>query len=254
MANDLGYAALANRSYKDPTTVGWAQQLQDNITAIMALTLNYREGLSISLDAADSLTVETGSIVINGKMRRNVTTSTITWASTGGNTIAETSSTGYYIWAYASGATSTFEVAINQTASNMTGNANARMIGWFWNNTANTIESLWFLDSNGKKYFETAWINFIKNTSYGFTHNLNTALFTQNMFYRSGTTTSGLVSMTLVDINIGGTVDPTVGCQMELITTSTFSVRTGDNGPCYVAVAGSQTFCTSGYVIVKANT
>ena len=139
MANDLGYAALANRSYKDPTTVGWAQQLQDNITAISMLLTDYDHDLELYVNTAGWPVVTTGSIMIAGKMRRNTVELTATWAMTGGNTIAETSSTGYYIWAYASGTTSTFEIAFNQTAASMTGNANSVLIGWIWNDQAQNI-------------------------------------------------------------------------------------------------------------------
>jgi len=143
MANDLGYAALANRAYKDPTTVGWAQQLQDNITALVALLSDYRKGCRISYVDANTISIDTGAMVVAGKLRRNTATATVTWSDTGGNTIAETSSTSYCIWAVASGASSTMTFAINQTAASMTGNANSRFIGQWYNGTGNAIEQLW---------------------------------------------------------------------------------------------------------------
>jgi len=178
MANDLGYAALANRAYKDPTTVGWAQQLQDNITALVAVLTDFKSGLKLSIASVSTVQIETGCIMINGKLRKNTSTATVAWSDTGGNTIAETSSTGYYIWAVASGSTSTFTLAINQTAASMTGNANARMIGWFWNNTANNIEGVWTINQDGGKKFESDTGAFVNNTSYFFNHNLGTDKYT----------------------------------------------------------------------------
>ena len=163
MANDLGYAALANRAYKDPTTVGWAQQLQDNATAIVMLLSEYRKGCRLSYVDSNTIQVDTGSIMIAGKMRKNTTTATVNWASTGGNGIAETSATSYCLWAYASGPTSTFEVAINQTSASMTGCANARMIGKLYNGTGNAIEQVW--DGEVGKVFGV-WQTLSRSTVY----------------------------------------------------------------------------------------
>lgn len=175
MANDLGFSTASNSQYKDAWTVGRTQQIYDNISALTVLLSDYKQGVNINYNAVASVTVDTGSIMIAGKLRRNTTTATVGWANTGGNDIVETSSTGYYIWAVASGSTSTFEYAINQTSANMTGNANSRLIGWFWNDTANNIEGVWYKDKDQKKYYTSKWLaNMTAATNYVFNHNLGT--------------------------------------------------------------------------------
>jgi hypothetical protein len=131
---------------------------------------------------------------------------------TAGNTIAETSSTGYYIWAIASGSTSTFECGINQTASNMTGNANSRMIGWFWNGTANTIEGVWWKDANNNRHFRTPWYSTTTGNTYVFHHGLESMEF---------------ISRTWVAPNVSGTGASEVG--VHETTTSTKSELMLDN-------------------------
>ena len=205
MANDLGYTTLATVIYKDPVTVSRAQGLQDNITALASLLTNFKQGVTISYVNSNTLQVETGCIMINNKLRRNTTTSTVNWASTGGNGIAETSSTGYYIWAYASGTTSTFELAINQTSVSMTGNANARLIGWFWNDTGNNIEGCWWKDENERKHYKSRWLPVAALSAYTINHNLNTFDLTTILY--SNTTTgspSDGTGMSIEDWGLAG--------------------------------------------------
>jgi len=173
MANDLGYVTGVNAVYKDPVTVSKIQQIWDNFSAITLLLSSYKEGVSLNLASVATIEAETGALMINGKLRRNTATGTIGWGNTAGNTIVETSSTGYYIWAFASGTTSTFEYGINQTSANMTGNANARLIGWFWNDTGQTIEGVWYLDQAGNKHY-IGYAHILNTTLQVLHHNLNT--------------------------------------------------------------------------------
>ena len=223
MSNDLGYTPPSARVYKDAVTVSMIQGIDDNVTALANLLFNYKQGVIISYVDSNTLKVDTGSIVINNKLRRNTSGLTINWASTGGNAIAETSSTGYYIWAIASGVTSTFECAINQTAASMTGNANARLIGWFWNNTGNNIEGLWYKDQNEKKYYETPFMAVIVGSLYTFNHNLGTQKFTTNIFLSSVT---GGGNTDIFDIGAGQYDEGLgVGFQIENVLTATVGIR-----------------------------
>ena len=223
MSNDLGYAGLGSVTYKQPVTVSWAQQAQDNITALTTLFSNYKQGVKLSPKDAATILVSTGSIMINNKLRQNTSNIAVTWSMTGGNTIAETSSTGYYIWAIASGSTSTFECGINQTATNMTGNANARLLGWFWNNTANAVEGCWTLNQDKEKKYESSWFNVNSASAYTLNHNMETwdlqpcTLFSWNA---SGTSPSHVVMQIYENER---------GCEVHFVTTNTVKITVGQD-------------------------
>ena len=249
MAENLGYAALANRQYKDPTTVGWAQQLQDNLTALVALLNGYKQNIIARYTDDSTVSIETGSIMIAGKLRQNITTSTVTWANTGGNTIAETSSTGYYIWAYASGPTSTFEVAINQTAASMTGNANARIIGWFWNDTGNTIEGVMYFDENNRKKYESKILYITAAGNYFvFNHILYTKRINLNMlFSQSADMTGSMMCTNYLNVSQGFTIGG--------ISDTKFDIRVENTNAFQVTLTGGagDLDVNSGYVKIFIN-
>jgi hypothetical protein len=140
MANDMGYAGYGTANYKDPITVSLIQQINDNVTAIANLLNAYRTEANVAYSSAGGVIVSTGSVMINGKLRRNTDNESVTWASTGGNGVVEAASTGVYVWAVASGSTSTFNTTINFTSTTHTGNANARLIGYFYNGADSNID------------------------------------------------------------------------------------------------------------------
>jgi len=162
MSNDMGYAALTPVAYKDPVTVGWGQQVLDNITAVANLLMDYQKGCRLSYVSTGTIEVGTGCLMINGHPRRNTTTSTVTFGLSGGAGYTEASSTSYYVWAFASGSTSIFQIGLNQTASNHTGQANARLLGKLYNGTGCAIEQLY--DYQYGVVFGN-WVN--KTTDYG---------------------------------------------------------------------------------------
>jgi hypothetical protein len=246
MANDLGYVAPANAAYKDPVTVNMVQGIYDNVTAI-AMLINDYSNIKMRIVDGNNIEVTSGSIMINGKLRKNTQTATVTWSNTGGNGIAETSSTGFYIWAVASGASSTFEVAINNTSASMTGNANSRLIGWFWNDTGNTIEALWYLDKDYHKWYETTWYQVQPAGWHIFHHNLNSKLNSTSIWLSSGSDPTG--------IHTRFWVNDSKGVNISNMTDTTFELRAQDGGLSeLITTGGGQVVMTSGYVKVLMTT
>jgi hypothetical protein len=155
-----------------------------------------KNGVNAHYLTTSTTTIDTGSIMINNKLRKNTANITLTWAMTGGNGITETSSTGYYIWAVASGSTSTFECAINQTSTNMTGNANSRLIGWFWNDTANSIEGVWYKDASERKIYESSPIPLVTMTGITINHGMGTKMLNFCGIVSTGLDSSAGINMT----------------------------------------------------------
>jgi hypothetical protein len=247
MSNDLGYVAPANAAYKDPVTVNMVQGIYDNVTAIAMFLADYKSNVKISYVDANNVSVDTGSIMINGKLRRNTTTATVTWSNTGGNGIAETSSTGYYIWAVASGASSTFELAINNTSASMTGNANSRLIGWFWNDTGNSIEGVWYYDENKRKKYESKIFQINKTNYFVFNHNLGQKRFTSTMLYSAASDMTGA-------FNASSWWNSTQGFIMGGISDTQFDIRVEDAAAIEViATGGGEVNSQSGYVKIFLN-
>ena len=247
MANDLGYAAPANAQYKDPTTVNLIQGIHDNITALANLLVLYKQDVKVNVASDSSLTVSTGSIVINKKLRKNTANITLGWSMTGGNTIAETSSTGYYIWAYASGASSTFECAINNTSASMTGNANSRLIGWFWNDTGNNVEGAWYFDNHNTKTYESKWLNVSKATSYVCYHNLNTKSLGINAIYSLASDGTSCWA----DFSDGG---GDAGLTIAHVNDTQYHILTHTDALGSVATGGGDLKYTSGYAKITMKT
>jgi hypothetical protein len=246
MSNDLGYVAPANAAYKDPVTVNMVQGIYDNVTAIAMLLSNY-SNIKMRIVDGNNIEVSTGSIMINGKLRKNTQTATVTWSNTGGNGITETSSTGYYIWAYASGASSTFELAINNTSASMTGNANSRLVGWMWNDTGNTIEALWYADKDNRRWYETTWYNAQQGGWYTFHHNLNSKLTDSSIWISEGSDPTG--------IHTRFWVNDSKGVNISNMTDTTFELRAQDAGLSeIITTGGGQSVIVSGYVKVLMTT
>lgn len=247
MSNNLGYAAPANAAYKDPVTVNMVQGIYDNVTAIANFLNNYKSNIRLSLTDGNNIEAETGSIMINGKLRQNTTTATITWSNTGGNGIAETSSTGYYIWAVASGASSTFEYAINQTSTNMTGNADSRLVGWFWNNSGNTIEGLWYLDQDKRKRYESTIVNISVGLYYLFTHNIGHKRISSSVLYSTAADLTGAIFAHTH-------WNSTQGFMVGGITDTQYDIRVEDSDAFeWVNTGGTETNSNSGYVKIFIN-
>lgn len=127
--------------------------VQDNNTALDRLLANYRQGQVLTYASASTLTVTAGEITCSNsggtvrKMRKNPSSTTVTWADI--DTGSEASSTTYYVYASCDAVADTATYKISLSATTPTGLTSYKRIGSFYNDGSSDIT----LITNDNNYY-----------------------------------------------------------------------------------------------------
>lgn len=103
----------------------------------------YREGSKVSYATAATLSVAAGEVACANsagtllKMRRNTSSTTVTWSNI--DTGSEAASTTYYVYAVADADATTFTIVISKSATAPTGVTYYKKLGSFYNNSSSNI-------------------------------------------------------------------------------------------------------------------
>ncbi len=122
-----------------------AASYEDLAYPLDRLLAGYRESVKVSYASASSLTVSAGEVVCSNsggtvrKMRRNTSSTTVTFSDL--DTGVEASSTTYYLYAVADSDAETFTVKISASSTAPSGVTYFKKLGSFFNNSSSNVDN-----------------------------------------------------------------------------------------------------------------
>ena len=234
------------------TLLGALGSIQSNSESLKNLLIDFNKSVHVEYLTAATLTLKAGEIAIpdasgNVRWRRNTSDLTVTWANI--DIGAEANDT-YYVYAVADTAGTGFTAKVSLSASLPYEGVFYRKIGSFINSAGDISENsvanedpMTYPNAVKASTYDSGWFSVASDTAYAKTHNLGTIKFLYMIYWSASS--NGANAESAIDTSGGGSMDS--GMQLQAITTTTFSLRTGADSVHGTFVAGTTTSRTSGY-------